>query len=342
MTDGLTCPTCGAALGESDVFCEACGAHLGDLPAHRPEARDHQELDAGWAAGVSDRGLHHQRNEDALFLASSAPGRLATVVCDGVSSSIKADVASQTAVDIVGGLLLGALKNDGRAPALTTTAASTVVGGASPADTEVTTADLARTSGNDGDLTQAMTDAVAAAQEAVVAIAWTSIDQMSAPSCTLVAAAVMDGQVTVCSVGDSRAYWFGSDGARQLTADDSWAGEQIAAGAMTESEAMADPRAHAITRWVGSDAPTGPPQFSSFCPSAPGRLLICSDGLWNYAPTPDELLELIDDQPPDVSPLALARALTDFALAAGGHDNITVVVADLVPASVPASTKGSS
>jgi serine/threonine protein phosphatase PrpC len=339
MNESLTCPSCGAALGESDRFCEACGAHLGDIPVRRPEARDHQELDVGWAAGVSDRGIHHERNEDALFLASSAPGRLAAVVCDGVSSSVKADVASQTAVDVVGGLLLGALTGDGCAPVRTKTAASS--GDLSPAETEVGTGDLARTRRDDGDLTQALThaltSAVAAAQEAVVAIPWT-LDQMSAPSCTLVAAAVMEGQVTVCSVGDSRAYWFGSAGAHQLTADDSWAGEQIASGAMTESQAMADPRAHAITRWLGSDAPTDAPQFSSFSPSAPGRLLICSDGLWNYAPTPGELLELIDEQPPDVSPLALARALTNFALAAGGQDNITVVVADLVPA----STKGSS
>jgi serine/threonine protein phosphatase PrpC len=204
-------------------------------------------------------------------------------------------VASQTAVDLIGVRILEAVGND------------------------------------TGDATSAMTDAVAAAQAAVVAIPWTDAIEMSAPSCTLVAGAVVGDVVTVCSVGDSRAYWLGADEARQLTTDDSWAAEQVASGAMSEADAMADPRAHAITRWLGSDAPTDPPHLSTFSPTAPGRLLVCSDGLWNYAPTAGELLELVDAQSAGATPLELARALTDFALLAGGHDNITVVIADVAP-----------
>jgi serine/threonine protein phosphatase PrpC len=291
MTTVVICPTCGANMADGDRFCEACGTDLqARAPIREPQPRDHTEIDAGWAAGVCDRGLHHERNEDAMFLVSPAPGHLAAVVCDGVSSSVKADVASQTAVDIIGAALADALE---------------------------------------GDPTRALTDAVAAAQDGVVAIPWTEVADMSAPSCTLVVAAVVGDVVTVGSVGDSRAYWLGADGARQLTADDSWAGEQVASGALSESEAMADPRAHAITRWLGTDAPTDPPHFSSFTPTAPGRLLVCSDGLWNYAPTPEELAQLVDALPSEATPLELARALTDFALAAGGHDNITVLVADL-------------
>ena len=44
-----------------------------------------------------------------MWLAAPAPGHLAAVVCDGVSSSVKADVASQTAANIIGGLLVDAL-----------------------------------------------------------------------------------------------------------------------------------------------------------------------------------------------------------------------------------------
>jgi serine/threonine protein phosphatase PrpC len=297
MTETLLCPTCGAGMLAGDRFCEACGADLQAQapPTRQPQPRDHQEVDAGWAAGVCDRGLRHERNEDALFLSTAAPGRLAVVVCDGVSSSVKADVASQTAVDLIGVRILEAVGSD------------------------------------TGDATSAMTDAIAAAQAAVVAIPWTDAIEMSAPSCTLVAGAVVGDVVTVCSVGDSRAYWLGADEARQLTTDDSWAAEQVASGAMSEADAMADPRAHAITRWLGSDAPTDPPHLSTFSPTAPGRLLVCSDGLWNYAPTAGELLELVDAQSAGATPLELARALTDFALLAGGHDNITVVIADVAP-----------
>jgi len=298
MTDPLLCPTCGASMVAGDRFCEACGADLHAVAATRhPEPRDHQELDAGWAAGVCDRGLRHAHNEDALFLSSSGPAGLAVVVCDGVSSSVKADVASQTAVDLIGVRILDLLGRE------------------------------------DGDPGPAMTDAVADAQAAVVALPWSEVDHMSAPSCTLVAGAVNGDLVTIASVGDSRAYWLGADDARQLTTDDSWAGELIASGAMSESAALADPRAHAITLWLGADAPTGPPQVVSFSPVAAGRLLICSDGLWNYAPSPKELLALIDAEPAGASPLALARALTNFALSAGGQDNITVVIADIAPTS---------
>jgi serine/threonine protein phosphatase PrpC len=302
MSGDVVCPGCGANTVAGDLYCEACGADLQVSAAPRqPQPRDHQELDRGWAAGVCDRGLHHERNEDALFLAATAPGRLAVAVCDGVSSSLKADIASQTAVNVIGRFLAELLTNG-------------------------------------DDPTPALTKAVAAAQEAVVAIPWVETAQMSAPSCTLVAAAVIGDVVSLCSIGDSRAYWLGSDGARQLTTDDSWAGEQVAAGVMTESEALADPRAHAITRWLGTDAPTDGPHLCTFNPTAPGRLLICTDGLWNYAPTPAELVGLIAGQPADATPLALSQALIEFALSAGGHDNITVVIADLAPA----DPKGSS
>src|SRR5581483_3885173 len=65
-----------------------------------PASRDHAEVDLGPAAGVSDRGLRHHRNEDAMALAAEqAPDgpAVVAVVCDGVSSSARPDEASQAA-----------------------------------------------------------------------------------------------------------------------------------------------------------------------------------------------------------------------------------------------------
>src|SRR5947199_152444 len=65
-----------------------------------PSSRDHAEVDLGPAAGVSDRGLRHHRNEDAMALAAEqAPDRPAVVAvgCDGVSSSARPDQPSQVA-----------------------------------------------------------------------------------------------------------------------------------------------------------------------------------------------------------------------------------------------------
>src|SRR2546429_7900567 len=99
-----------------------------------------------------------------------------------------------------------------------------------------------------------------------------------------------DGRdITVASVGDSRAYWIGTDAAARLTIDDSWASAQVEAGFMTEAESIVDPRAHAITNWIGTDAPSDPPRTSSFRPDAPGRLIVGTDGLSNYLPTAGDL-----------------------------------------------------
>ena len=93
--------------------------------------------------------------------------------------------------------------------------------------------------------------------------------------------------VALCWLGDSRAYWLGAGAgavAQRLTTDDSLAEEMIAAGLLLEAEAAASPQAHVVTRWVGADLAAAAPHLASFRPPGPGVLLLCSDGLWNYAP----------------------------------------------------------
>ena len=248
------------------------------------------------AAAASDRGRVHRRNEDA-FRIETVPERAAVaVVCDGISSASAGDVAAQTAAG----------------------AAATVLSAAA--------ADRSR------DARTAVLDAVAAAQAAVAEVPWTTRVDRAVPSCTLVCALWRSPEIVVASVGDSRAYWIDPLGSRQLTVDDSWAEEQVAEGRLSPAQAMRDPRSHSITHWVGADAPARPARVVTLEPERPGRLLLCSDGLWNYVATTSALHELIDVLPSETSPAALARALTDTALHRGGRDNITVVVVDVDPA----------
>jgi serine/threonine protein phosphatase PrpC len=281
---------CGAppeAIG-TDGYCGQCGLR-------QPDPRDHQEIDLGIAAGVTDRGKHHHRNEDAMRVAVLAGDSTVAVVCDGVSSSIAPEIASRAAADAAAQSLIDA-------------------GAAGPEG-----------------LSDRVVAAVAAAQAAVLEVPWTPDGTLAAPSCTYVSATTYQGRVTVGWVGDSRAYWLGPTGVRRLTADDSWAEEQTAAGLMTEEQAEADTRAHSITRWLGADAPDGGPQVTTFTPGERGRLIVCSDGLWNYLTAPEQLAQLIEGEPARASPLVAAQTLTNFALDAGGHDNITVVVVDVPP-----------
>jgi serine/threonine protein phosphatase PrpC len=174
---------------------------------------------------------------------------------------------------------------------------------------------------------------VAAADAASAAVAGCTAAEPgdSPPSCTFVAAVVDSGRVVVGSVGDSRAYWLPDAGPPQaLTTDDSWAAEQMATGVPREV-AETGPKAHAITRWLGVDAPDHTPRQTGLTISAPGWLLLCSDGLWNYCSPAEDLADLVRATAAATAgePLATASALVDWANDQGGHDNITVALARL-------------
>src|ERR1700749_4152593 len=81
-----------------------------------PSSRDHAEVDLGPAAGVSDRGLRHHRNEDAMALAAEqAPDgpAVVAVVCDGVSSSARPDQASLVSAEAGLPILVAAVQAGG-------------------------------------------------------------------------------------------------------------------------------------------------------------------------------------------------------------------------------------
>ncbi len=304
-TEGATCVRCGppAGAGEEGLdavdasgpstlsaegYCEDCG-----WPQPRP--RDHVEIDLGVAAGVSDRGRRHHRNEDALALhvlgGDNGVPAVVAVVCDGVSSAERPDDASEAAARAGSAALVAALL-DGMDP--------------EPATRE------------------AMTSALAA----VAGLAHAG-ERQAAPACTYVSAVVTAGTVTVGWVGDSRAYWVAaSDPATpssRLTVDDSWAAEIVASGVLGQAEAEAVPLAHAITAWLGADAGDVLPHVVQLTPEGPGIVVLCSDGLWNYLETAEMVAAALPAAAAE-APLAAARELVRVALQAGGHDNVTVAV----------------
>jgi len=330
------CATCGQPVGPQDSFCEACGTELAPAsvssgepgktracqycPSSQvspdgycdscgrkvPSGRDHQELDLGLLAGVTDRGLRHHRNEDAMALATAdtAAGPVAVaVVCDGVSTSDRPDEASLAAAEAAVRVLLTAVRAG-------------------------------------DDLLEASSAAVRAAGEAVKSLAGASRD---APSATFVSAVMTGEAVTVCWLGDSRAYWLAAapdSAAQRLTKDDSLAEEMVAAGLLDEADALASPHAHVVTRWIGADLGESAPHVATFEPPGPGVVLLCSDGLWNYQP---EAAKLADMALPSAltDPLGAAARLVTFALDAGGTDNITAVLAPFPPARpAPAASEG--
>jgi PPM family protein phosphatase len=281
------CVACGATGIDADGFCATCGVA-------QPVARDRVELDLAAAAGVSDRGLRHRRNEDAMAIrvtadpgGSARPEHVVVVVCDGVSTSDRPDDAAKAAADAGADLLLTAAR------------AGT-------------------------DVEDATRDAVAAALAAVVRLADTGTGT-NAPACTFVSAVVTGDAVTVGWVGDSRAYWVSEDDSYPITVDDSWAARMVASGQLTEDQAADDPRSHALIAWLGADAGVVDPHVRTVRPAGPGAVVVCSDGLWNYLSDAEQLAGAA--LPNAVrAPFAAAIDLTTLALERGGHDNVTVVV----------------
>jgi serine/threonine protein phosphatase PrpC len=291
----LTCPSCGAPQHAGDRFCEECGARLDDEAVPERSGDTRTELDLIVAAAVSDQGRKHRRNEDAFRLEVSGERNVAVVVCDGISSASAGNVAARDAAQAAGAILAEAVAQPDR------------------------------------DAETAIHMAIQAANEAVVNVEWTTRTRRVDPSCTLVCALCRGSDVRVGWVGDSRAYWFDTDGSRQLTVDDSFAEEAVAQGVLTPEQAAKTPFLHSITHWVGPDSPARPPRVVALRPERPGRLVLCTDGLWNYAPGADELARLLRALPEGAAPAAVARALTDTANDRGGHDNITVAVVDIDP-----------
>jgi serine/threonine protein phosphatase PrpC len=270
-----------------------------------PPTPDHDEVDLGTAAGVTDRGLRHHRNEDAMALASEqTPDGLVVVavVCDGVSSSRRGAEASRVASQAALPVLIEAVRTG-------------------------------------QDLDEASRAAVVAGRQSVAELGEPENERSATTFLSVVAA---PDDATLCWLGDSRAYWLAAAESEsvQLTRDDSVAGGMVEAGLATEEAAMALPHAHVLTRWLGAEAadldgdPSRAPHVEHYTPPGPGVLLTCSDGLWNYLPEAAELARL-----------ALPRALTDpvgaandlvrFAVDAGGADNITAV---LIPYPAPDRT----
>ncbi|MFV2173611.1 PP2C family protein-serine/threonine phosphatase [Actinomadura sp. LOL_016] len=147
----------------------------------------------------------------------------------------------------------------------------------------------------------ALDEAAARAGRAVTALA-TSV--RSAPACTYVAGIAGPDGLWTSWIGDSRAYWLPDDGPGVLlTEDDTGDLDALAA-------------------WLGADAAAPDPRCRSLRPSGPGRLLLCTDGLWRYLPDPGALRAAMPGgEPPDD-----ARALVGRALDAGGADNVTAVL----------------
>jgi serine/threonine protein phosphatase PrpC len=296
---GGVCGACGYRVGETPSSIPPSSAPSSNVPLERDLPVEHEE--AFRIAASIHPGLRREHNEDAVTFGCGTTQKghayRILVVCDGVSTSARAEQASQIAARII---------RDGLARFC-----------------------AGETAAFDG-ARDAMIEAIHSAHAAIC-------EQEGArgpaepPGTTCVAALVLGERLVVGWVGDSRAYWLTERGIELLTRDHSWVNEAVASGEATLEAAMRSPHAHALTRCLGPvEAGETPqpvlPDVATRRLVGKGVLLLCTDGLWNYYPIPEQMAALVQRCGPAPTPDRLARFLVHKALARGGQDNVSVAV----------------
>ena len=143
---------------------------------------------------------------------------------------------------------------------------------------------------------------------------------------TMTVALLEDDQVWIGHVGDSRAYLLRDGRLEQLTEDHSLVAELVRSGRLTPEEAGSHPHRSVITRALGTEPDVEVDTFG-LEPRLGDVFLLCSDGLQTMV-ADERILEIVERHRPDLD--AAAKVLVDTANAAGGEDNVTVVLFEVV------------
>jgi protein phosphatase len=143
---------------------------------------------------------------------------------------------------------------------------------------------------------------------------------------TLTVAGVLGSDLVIGHVGDSRAYLLRGDELKQLTTDHTLAQALIDAGVANRDDPASRSMRHVLTAAVGSLGEQIGPQVQRFKICAGDKLLLCTDGLTEMVE--DSTIASVVSEAKSAQ--AACQDLVDLSLAAGGTDNVTVVLAHFV------------
>lgn len=245
---------------------------------------------------ATDRGLVREKNEDAyIAMTIEHPGqnpfaiRTLVAVADGMGGHVGGDLASRAAIRLLDDILR---KNGGGGLADFPDIESAIMATIFEADRRV------REVGGGGP---------------------------KPPGTTLTAAFIVGDDAYIGHVGDSRAYQIRKDEIVAVTEDHSYVGQLVREGKMSPDEARRSPQKNILIRSLGAgDAPeVDRPRRVRLLDG--DVLMLCTDGLWDLV-TEEEIVGIIHAEK------TLRRAIErmiELAKARGGHDNITVVAAEI-------------
>jgi protein phosphatase len=140
---------------------------------------------------------------------------------------------------------------------------------------------------------------------------------------TLTALLARGDRVTLVHIGDSRAYLLRDGELTRLSTDQTWVQLLVDQGDLEPEQVSTHPLRNVVLNSVNDDRPARP-ALQDLALVVGDRLLLCSDGLTDFVPD-DRIVRALTT--PDLD--AAAQHLVELALAAGGRDNVTCLVADL-------------
>jgi PPM family protein phosphatase len=274
-------------------------SHVKTLPGALAQADHHLAV-----CGATDVGVRRAENQDAFVIADLRSGDLSNP-CSRTEIPLSGRGILLLVCDGMGGAAAGDL-----AAHIAAEAIKEQLVGAGPAAAKSPD--------------ESLKSAVAGANGAVFAEAKVHPGARGMGT-TCTAAFVLPTRVFVAQVGDSRAYLLRDGRLQLLTRDQTMADELVESGVLRPDQVESFPYRHVLTQAVGTRSTIKP--IISEAPLCRGdRLLLCSDGL--HGPVPDEeIARILSAADADID--RVTRKLIEAALAAGGPDNVTVVVADL-------------
>lgn len=272
------------------------------MEARRPGGRAETARPALRVCGATDIGLERKQNQDTFVIADLSSGEVSRP-CAEIGVALPDSGYLLLVCDGMGGAAAGEVAAHIAATSIRQRLVD--AGGAVSADPG-----------------EALGDAVAVANRAIFHEAQIRPKQRGMGT-TCTAAIVLPGSLTVAQVGDSRAYLLRDGKLRSLTKDQSLAVQLLDAGVLTPDQARSFPRRHVLLQALGPKTAVEP-VISEYKLSPGDLVLLCSDGL--HGPVSEGDIEAALNAAGDLT--ETTKALVDSALAAGGPDNVTVVVAE--------------
>ncbi len=269
------------------------------------------------AASLTDAGLVREENEDAAWVQVYQPPKKEPIglftVCDGMGGHMGGKFASYWATEAIK-LQFSEMfvSKDPRATVVLTGKDVEAVRSGKQISFEKT----------EPILSESVKRAIQKANTVVYEYSMHRPAKAANAGTTVTMVAVRGARAVIANAGDSRTYLIRRHRLKQITKDHSLVASLVSDGQILPDEIYTHPQRNVIFRFLGQKGMANPDLFYEYL--KPGdHLLLCSDGLWEMVREDKFIVQTIEEAS---EPLEACKKLVSAALAAGGVDNITVVV----------------